>query len=143
MGLTIIILTPKQQHPVVYSDHPHSIHWSGQSGKGDLLPVRAGSEHLSGGQSVVVFIIATCHQENLLSCISRVFCAAMSIPPSVQTGHVPHPAARVVQGDPCPAIIISTSEDNLVTQGNAAGPPCRIFQVETAPRVVSVTGDCL
>ena len=43
-------------------------------------------------------------------------------PPRVQTGHVPHPAARVAQGHSWPGIQ-TTSEDHLVTQGNAASKP--------------------
>ena len=66
----------------------------------------------------------------------------MVISPCVQTGQVPHPAARVVQGDCCPGVP-ATSEDHLVTQGNAVGKPCQIFQVESSPRAVAVTGDCL
>ena len=46
----------------------------------------------------------------------------MATPPRVQTGQVPHPAARVVQGDSCLGVF-TTSEDHLVTQGNTAGIP--------------------
>ena len=60
-------------------------------------------------------------QSHLLSS-SGVTCAAMVCPPRVQTGQVPHPATRVVQGDSC-LCLHTTSEDHLVTQGNAAGIP--------------------
>ena len=60
-------------------------------------------------------------QSHLLSS-SGVTCAAMAVSPRVQTGHIPHPAVRVVQGDCCPGLP-ATSEDHLVTQGNAAGKP--------------------
>ena len=60
-------------------------------------------------------------QSHLLSS-SGVTCAAMAAPPRVQTGQVPHPAIHVVQGDSCPGLT-AASEDNPVTQGNAAGIP--------------------
>ena len=60
-------------------------------------------------------------QSHLLSS-SGVTCAALAAPPRAQTGQVPHPAARVVQGHSCQGGH-TTGEDHLVTQGNAAGIP--------------------
>ena len=54
----------KQEDSVVHSIPPDSIHWPGQPGGGDLLPVRAGSEELSGGK-IIVTIRATSHHQNL------------------------------------------------------------------------------
>ena len=56
----------------------------------------------------------------------------MASPPSVQTGHVPHPATPVVQGHSWsgvypkrPTLNNTTGEDHLVIQGNAAGSPVK------------------
>ena len=46
----------------------------------------------------------------------------MVSPPGVQTGHISHPAVLVVPGD-CFQGVHTASEDHLVIQGNAAGPP--------------------
>ena len=46
--LSLFVSLTRQEDSVVHSINPHSPHWSGQPGRGDLLPVRAGSEQLSG-----------------------------------------------------------------------------------------------
>ena len=73
--------------------------------------------------------VTSYYQSHLLSS-SGVTCAAMLPPPRVQTGQVPHPAICVIQGDCCPGVQ-TTSEDHLVTQGNAAGHP--VMKIVSGP----------
>ena len=60
---SLFVSLTKQEDSVVHSIHSHSTHWPGQSG-GNHLPVRAGSEELSGVQ-IVVTTPSTSHHQNL------------------------------------------------------------------------------